>query len=94
MAPVSWACRPLHAWTMRVYGGAVGSGLLVVPPYPEAGDSGALGPLPDLAVGGPGRYRLRVHARTRERDEDDPGAPVEDHLLVAFPLRSPGKLAR
>ncbi len=40
------------------------SGRLVVPPYPEAGDSGALGPLPNLAVGGPGRYRLRVHAGT------------------------------
>ncbi|MED7924210.1 hypothetical protein SMD20_08200 [Nonomuraea sp. LP-02] len=68
------------------------SGRLVVPPYPEDGGSGALRPLPDLAVGGPGHYRLRVHTRLLEWDEDDPGAPEEEHLVVVFPGGSAEKV--
>ncbi|MER7619789.1 hypothetical protein, partial [Nonomuraea wenchangensis] len=61
------------------------TGRLVVPPYPEDSGGGALGPLPDLALGGPGHYRLRVHTRLLAWDEDDPGAPGEEHLVVVFP---------
>ncbi|MFD0474119.1 hypothetical protein ACFQ0B_42150 [Nonomuraea thailandensis] len=68
------------------------SGRLVVPAYPEGGDSGAVAPLPGLAVAGPGRYRLRVHTRTRPWDENDPRAPLEEHLLVVFPGRSAEKV--
>ncbi|MFF4196751.1 hypothetical protein [Nonomuraea sp. NPDC001831] len=68
------------------------SGRLVVPAYPEGGDSGAAGPLPSLAVAGPGRYRLRVHARTVPWDEDDPDAPLEEHLIVVYPGRSTEKV--
>ncbi|QYC43912.1 hypothetical protein Nocox_31665 [Nonomuraea coxensis DSM 45129] len=50
------------------------------------------GPLPDLAVAGPGHYRLRVHARTLPWDENDPGAPLEEHLLVVYPGRSAEKV--
>ncbi|MCK2215426.1 hypothetical protein MF672_016750 [Actinomadura sp. ATCC 31491] len=67
------------------------SGRLVVPPYPEGGGSGAAGPLPNLAVAGPGHYRLRVHARTRPWDADDPDAPLEEHLVVVYPGRSAKK---
>ncbi|YCK37782.1 hypothetical protein ACNF49_28125 [Actinomadura sp. ATCC 39365] len=68
------------------------SGRLVVPAYPRGGDSGAAGPLPSLAVAGPGRYRLRVHARTMPWDEDDPDAPLEEHLIVVYPGRSTEKV--
>ncbi|MEU6729526.1 hypothetical protein ABZ917_37990 [Nonomuraea wenchangensis] len=68
------------------------SGRLVVPPYPEDSGSGALRPLPDLALDGPGRYRLRVHTRLLEWDEDDPGAPQEEHLVVVFPGDSAEKV--
>jgi hypothetical protein len=68
------------------------SGRLVVPAYPQGGGSGAAGPLPDLAVAGPGHYRLRVHARTLPWDEDDPDAPREEHLLVVYPGRSTDKV--
>ncbi|MEV1168869.1 hypothetical protein [Nonomuraea sp. NPDC049784] len=54
--------------------------------------SGAAGPLPDLAVAGPGHYRLRVHARTLPWDENDPDAPLEEHLLVVYPGRSTDKV--
>ncbi|MFI7705463.1 hypothetical protein [Nonomuraea sp. NPDC049480] len=68
------------------------SGRLGVPTYPEGGDSGAAGPLPDLAVAGPGHYRLRVHARTLPWDENDPDAPLEEHLIVVYPGRSTEKV--
>ncbi|MEU9836296.1 hypothetical protein AB0D67_32575 [Streptosporangium sp. NPDC048047] len=83
----------LAGWDQVVEVGiASRSGRLVVPAYPEGGDSGAAGPLPDLAVAGPGRYRLRVHARTLPWDENDPDAPLEEHLLVVYPGRSTDKI--
>ncbi|MCF6469386.1 hypothetical protein FAF44_13430 [Nonomuraea sp. MG754425] len=83
----------LAGWDQVVEVGiASRSGRLVVPTYPEGGDSGAAGPLPDLAVAGPGHYRLRVHARTRPWDENDPDAPLEEHLLVVYPGRSTAKV--
>ncbi|MFI6920923.1 hypothetical protein ACIBIZ_13295 [Nonomuraea spiralis] len=83
----------LAGWDQVVEVGIVSrSGRLVVPTYPEGGGSGAAGPLPDLAVAGPGRYRLRVHARTVPWDEDDPDAPLEEHLLVVYPGRSTDKV--
>ncbi|MFB9527213.1 hypothetical protein [Nonomuraea roseola] len=76
----------LKGWDRVVEVGVVSrSGRLVVPPYPEGGDSGAIRPLPNLAVDGPGRYRMRVYARTFEWDENDPDAPIEEHLIVIYP---------
>ncbi|WP_344484963.1 hypothetical protein [Nonomuraea monospora] len=68
------------------------SGRLVVPTYPRGGDNGAAGPLPDLAIAGPGHYRLRIYARTLPWDENDPDAPLEEHLLVVHPGRSTEKI--
>ncbi|MBB6348085.1 hypothetical protein FHU36_004630 [Nonomuraea muscovyensis] len=83
----------LEGWDKVVEVGVVSrSGRLVVPPYPEGGDSGALRPLPNLAVDGPGRYRMRVYARAFEWDEDDPDAPTEEHLIVVYPGRSTKKI--
>ncbi|WP_440071633.1 hypothetical protein [Streptosporangium sp. OZ121] len=83
----------LKGWDKVVEVGLLSrSGRLVVPPYPEGGDSGAIGPLPSLAVDGPGRYRMRVYARELEWDEDDPEAPAEEHLIVVYPGRSTKKV--
>lgn len=83
----------LTGWDQVVEVGiASRSGRLVVPTYPEGGASGAAGPLPDLAVAGPGHYRLRVHARTLPWDEDEPDAPLEEHLIVVYPGRSTDKV--
>ncbi|UBU09441.1 hypothetical protein [Nonomuraea gerenzanensis] len=83
----------LKGWAQVVEVGiASRSGRIVVPPYPEGGDSGALAPLPSLAVDGPGRYRMRIYARTEEWDEADPEAPVEEHLIVVYPGRSAKKV--
>ncbi len=83
----------LKGWDKVVEVGLLSrSGRLVVPPCPEGGDSGAIGPLPNLAVDGPGHYRMRVYARAFEWDEDDPEAPVEEHLLVVYPGRSTKKV--
>jgi hypothetical protein len=83
----------LKGWDQVVEVGVVSrSGRLVVPPYPEWGDSGAVGPLPNLAADGPGRYRMRIYARAFEWDEDDPDAPVEEHLIVVYPGRSTKKI--
>ncbi|WP_194243878.1 hypothetical protein [Nonomuraea phyllanthi] len=80
----------LTGWDQVVEVGIVSrSGRLVVPEYYGGG---AAGPLPGLAVAGPGRYRLRVYARTLPWDEDDPEAPLEEHLLVVYPGRSTGKV--
>ncbi|MFI6180037.1 hypothetical protein ACIA8R_31160 [Nonomuraea sp. NPDC051191] len=68
------------------------SGRLVVPAYPEGGDGGAARPLPNLAVAGPGHYRMRVYARTMPWDESDPDAPLEEHLIVVHPGRSAEKV--
>lgn len=59
------------------------SGRLEVPSY-DGGDEGAGARLPNLAVKGPGRYRLRAYARGPE------GA--EEHLVVVFPGRSAKKV--
>lgn len=84
----------LKGWDRVVEVGIVSrSGRLVVPPYPEGGDSGALRPLPNLAVNGPGRYRLRVYARTLDEKQGDPDAPLEEHLIVVYPGRSTKKIA-
>lgn len=83
----------LKGWERVVEVGVISrSGRLVVPPYPEGGDSGAIKPLPNLAVDGPGRYRMRVYARAFEWNEDDPDAPVEEHLIVVYPGRSATKV--
>jgi hypothetical protein len=83
----------LNGWDQVVEVGiASRTGRLVVPPYPEGGDSGAIRPLPSLAVDGPGRYRMRVYARSFAWDEDDPDAPVEEHLIVVYPGRSTEKI--
>ncbi|MFF4414425.1 hypothetical protein ACFYY8_18005 [Streptosporangium sp. NPDC001559] len=83
----------LTGWDQVVEVGiASRSGRLVVPTYPEGGDAGAARPLPDLAVAGPGHYRLRIYARTLPWDENDPEAPLEEHLLVVHPGRSTDKV--
>ncbi|ACZ86846.1 hypothetical protein [Streptosporangium roseum] len=83
----------LKGWDRVVEVGVVSrSGRLVVPSYPEGGDSGTIKPLPNLAVDGPGHYRMRVYARPFEWDEDDPDAPVEEHLIIVYPGRSAKKL--
>ncbi|MFI7468747.1 hypothetical protein [Nonomuraea sp. NPDC049646] len=83
----------LAGWDRVVEVGIVSrSGRLVVPACPKGGDSGATGPLPNLAVAGPGRYRLRVHARTASWDEDDPDTSLEEHLIVVCPGRSTEKV--
>ncbi|MGC5013408.1 hypothetical protein ACLQ2R_21830 [Streptosporangium sp. DT93] len=83
----------LRGWERVVEVGLVSrSGRLVVPHFSEGGDSGTIRPLPDLAVGGPGRYRMRIYARALGWDEDDPDAPVEEHLIVVYPGRSTEKV--
>ncbi|MER7209213.1 hypothetical protein ABT340_19300 [Streptosporangium sp. NPDC000239] len=83
----------LTGWDQVVEVGiASRSGRLIVPTYPEGGDGGAARPLPDLAVAGPGHYRLRIYARTLPWDENDPEAPLEEHLLVVHPGRSTDKV--
>ncbi|MEU4834865.1 hypothetical protein [Streptosporangium sp. NPDC023615] len=52
------------------------SGLLTVPEM-GGGDVGAGAPMPDLAIAGKGRYRLRVHVGA--------DAGEERHLVVVFP---------
>ncbi|GAA3577310.1 hypothetical protein GCM10022419_068160 [Nonomuraea rosea] len=83
----------LTGWDQVVEVGiASRSGHLGVPAYPKGGDGGATGPLPDLAIAGPGHYRLRVHARTLPSDENDPDAPLEEHLIIVYPGRSTEKV--
>ncbi|WP_089207269.1 hypothetical protein [Streptosporangium subroseum] len=83
----------LKGWDRVVEVGVVSrSGRLIVPSYPEGGESGAIRSLPNLAVDGPGRYRMRVYARAFEWDEDDLDAPVEEHLIVVYPGRSTKKI--
>ncbi|MGI5160047.1 hypothetical protein [Microbispora sp. CA-102843] len=75
----------LKGWEQVAEVGVVSrSGRLEVPSYADGGDEGAGARLPNLAVKGPGRYRLRVYARGPE------GA--EEHLVVVFPGRSGGKI--
>ncbi|WP_181871123.1 hypothetical protein [Sphaerisporangium album] len=64
------------------------SGRLVVPYLDENVDMGSGRRLPNLAVKGPGRYRVRVYAR----QVDDAPDPYEQHLVVVFPGRSTKKI--
>ncbi|NUT41515.1 MAG: hypothetical protein HOV86_16155 [Thermoactinospora sp.] len=54
------------------------SGELTVPYMGEGGEVGAGAPMPNLAIAGKGRYRLRVYVRVTEAGE-------EEHLVVVFP---------
>jgi hypothetical protein len=60
------------------------SGRLTVPEMGE-GEVGAGAPMPNLAIAGKGRYRLRVYVRV-----DDAGE--EQHMVVVFPGSSRKKL--
>ncbi|WP_433352730.1 hypothetical protein ACQP25_05905 [Microtetraspora malaysiensis] len=45
--------------------------------------------LPDLAVAGPGRYRVRIYVRNQqEAAMNTSDVPVEEHLVVVYPGRS------
>lgn len=59
------------------------SGRLVVTDW--AGESHP--ELPDLAAAGPGRYRLRIHAR--DRSAINVGDSDETHRLMAWPVTAP-----
>ncbi|MEU7838693.1 hypothetical protein [Nonomuraea sp. NPDC049129] len=61
------------------------SGRLTVPYMGEGGEVGAGAPMPNLAIAGKGRYRLRVYVRV-----DDAGE--EQHLVVVFPGASKKRL--
>ncbi|MGN9785284.1 hypothetical protein ACTMTF_27905 [Nonomuraea sp. ZG12] len=62
------------------------SGRLTVPAMQSAGEEGAGKALPNLAIKGPGHYRVRVHARA---DEDAVTIlPAERHLILVYPGRS------
>jgi hypothetical protein len=61
------------------------SGRLTVPYMGEGGEVGAGAPMPNLAIAGKGRYRLRVYVRV-----DDAGE--EQHLVVVFPGTSRKRL--
>ncbi|MEV4368775.1 hypothetical protein AB0J71_17020 [Nonomuraea sp. NPDC049637] len=59
-------------------------GRLAVPAMSDGGDVGAGAPMPNLAIAGKGRYRLRVHVRI--------GEAGEEHLVVVFPGASRKRL--
>ncbi|MEU1719884.1 hypothetical protein [Nonomuraea sp. NPDC005692] len=59
-------------------------GRLAVPEMADGGDVGAGAPMPNLAIAGKGRYRLRVHVRV--------GEAGEQHLVVVFPGASRKRL--
>ncbi|TYB64242.1 hypothetical protein FXF51_21120 [Nonomuraea sp. PA05] len=62
------------------------SGRLAVPVLRPGGEEGAGRALPNLAIDGPGHYRVRVYARA---DADSAGMlPAEWHLIVVHPGRS------
>ncbi|MGW0808127.1 hypothetical protein [Nonomuraea sp. NPDC002799] len=60
------------------------SGRLTVPYMGEGGEVGAGAPMPNLAISGKGRYRLRVYVRA--------DAGEEQHLVVVFPGASRKRL--
>ncbi|MGP3919381.1 hypothetical protein [Nonomuraea sp. 10N515B] len=60
------------------------SGRLTVPERGEGGDVGAGASMPNLAIAGKGRYRLRVYVRV--------GDAGEEHLVVVFPGASRKRL--
>jgi hypothetical protein len=61
------------------------SGRLMVPTM-GPGQEGAGRALPNLAIKGPGHYRVRVHARAEEKAVTI--LPAEWHLVVVYPGRS------
>ncbi|MFG1961930.1 hypothetical protein [Nonomuraea sp. NPDC049028] len=61
------------------------SGRLTVPYMGEGGEVGAGAPMPNLAIAGKGRYRLRVYVRVEDAGE-------EQHLVVVFPGASKKRL--
>ncbi|MFI7036195.1 hypothetical protein ACIBI0_05880 [Microbispora rosea] len=61
------------------------SGKLTVPEMGEGGEVGAGAPMPNLAIAGKGRYRLRVYVRVDDAEE-------EQHLVVVFPGASRKRL--
>jgi hypothetical protein len=61
------------------------SGRLMVPTM-GPGEEGAGRALPNLAIKGPGHYRVRVHARAEEKAVTM--LPAEWHLVVVYPGRS------
>lgn len=61
------------------------SGRLTVPYRGEGGEVGAGAPMPNLAIAGKGRYRLRVYVRADAAGE-------EHHLVVVFPGASRKRL--
>jgi hypothetical protein len=66
------------------------SGRLTVPATQPGGGEGAGKALPNLAIKGPGHYRVRVHARA---DEDAVTIlPAERHLILVYPGRSTKKI--
>lgn len=66
------------------------SGRLTVPAMPPDGEEGAGRPLPNLAINGPGHYRVRVYARAGE--DDTTILPTEQHLIVVYPGQSRKKI--
>lgn len=77
----------LKGWTEVAEVGVTSrSGRLVVPSAQPGGMDGAARPLPNLAIEGPGRYRVRVYARAG--DDSPTILPTERHLVVVHPGRS------
>ncbi|MFG1941832.1 hypothetical protein [Nonomuraea sp. NPDC048826] len=61
------------------------TGRLTVPEMGEGGEVGAGAPMPNLAIAGKGRYRVRVYVRVDKTGE-------EQHLVVVFPGPSRKKI--
>ncbi|MGW5259582.1 hypothetical protein ACWEQG_01325 [Microbispora sp. NPDC004025] len=77
----------LRGWEQVAEVGVVSrGGRLQMPSYADGDDEGAGARLPNLAVKGPGRYRVRVYARGVD------GTGPEEHLVVVFPGRSARKI--
>ncbi|GII66990.1 hypothetical protein Skr01_70750 [Sphaerisporangium krabiense] len=76
----------LKGWKQVTEVGVVStSGRLVVPMLEDGADEGSAVRLPNLAVKGPGRYRVRVYAGGEAQ-------AYEQHLIVVFPGRSGKKV--
>ncbi|GGO07280.1 hypothetical protein GCM10010116_14590 [Microbispora rosea subsp. aerata] len=75
----------VKGWEQVAEVGVVSRGGRLEAPSCEGGDQGAGRPLPNPALKGPGRCRLRVYSRVN-------GEAGEEHLIVVFPGRSAGKV--